>query len=192
MKKKPYSGDIRNAGTLWLINDNVLSELLEKEPTAYHKQVVSKVKEALEGMGINIDDGETYALYHDEYDALPHSAELKLEEVWDYECYEYVLDTLFPTKYKRFLAVAKNATWNGATGVKLASTIHDTMRRSYDSSVYANGYTHKGKVLECTEYHHDVPQGHPLYIIGLTEKQYDELYDTGFDTMFAFAQRYIA
>lgn len=190
--KKIYSGDIRNSGTLWLISDDTLSELLDKEPTAYWKQVVSEVKATLRDMGIDIDDGTTYALSHDEYDALPYKASLDLAEDWDDEHYGYVLSSLFPAKYERFLVVAKNATWNGATGVKLASTIHAAMYRSYDSSVYAKGYAHKGKVLECTEYHHDVPQGHPLDIIGLTKKQYDELYDTGFDTMFAFAERYIA
>lgn len=192
MKKKVYDGDIRDAGTIWLISDDVLSKLIDKEPTAYWQQVIFEVKEALDEMGIDIDDGTTYALSHDEYNALPHKAELELAEEWDDEHYGYVLDSLFPAKYERFLVVAKNATWSGATGVKLSSTIRNTMHRSYDSSVYAKEYTHRGKVLECTEYHHDVPQGHPLYIIGLTDKQYDELYDTGFDTMFAFAQRYIA
>lgn len=192
MKKKVYDGDIRDAGTIWLINDDILSELIGNEPTAYWQQVIFEVKEALKDMGIDIDDGATYALHHEEYDALPHKEEFELAEEWDDEHYGYVLDSLLPAKYKRFLVVAKNATWNGATGVKLASDIRDAMYRSYDSSVHAKKYTHKGKVLECTEYSHDRPQGHPLYIIGLTDKQYDELYGTGFDTMFAFAQKYIA
>ena len=35
---------------------------------------------------------------------------------------------------------------------------------------------YKGKVLELREHHHDVPLGHPVYLIGLTEDQYSELW----------------
>lgn len=78
-------------------------------------------------------------------------------------------------KYNRFLVVAFNCTWSGASGYSIKDNYIDCFVRNYDSTMYVVGSSKNGKYLEARESHHDVPCGHKTIIVGLTDKEYEKL-----------------
>lgn len=78
-------------------------------------------------------------------------------------------------KYNRFLVVAFNCTWSGASGYSIKDNYIDCFVRNYDSTMYVVGSSKSGKYLEVRESHHDVPCGHKTIIVGLTDKEYEKL-----------------
>ena len=78
-------------------------------------------------------------------------------------------------KYDRFLVVAFNCTWSGASGYSIKDNYIDCFVRNYDSTMYVVGSSKSGKYLEVRESHHDVPCGRKTIIVGLTDKEYEKL-----------------
>ena len=100
------------------------------------------------------------------------------------------LKAIFPV-YPHFLVYSCRGTWNGASGCGLFSSPLACIRNLGDCRTSVERYLHRKKTLECVNYSHDVPMGHSIYFIGLTEGQYQALKGTDFDTMYQFAEQYI-
>lgn len=91
-----------------------------------------------------------------------------------YEELDYFLGKVFKQKYSYFLRHSVGETWLGGSSYGFYTM--DQMKNgqflsSYDNTTLIKDI-YKGKVLELEEFHHDVPMGHPIYLIGLTESQY--------------------
>lgn len=89
--------------------------------------------------------------------------------------------------FEHYLVCAYNSNWLKQTGYKIVDSLEDAFNRSYDVSQYYSGGSSGGKSIVITEYHHDVPMGHSTMIIGLTDKEFDKLDNSDFETVIKFA-----
>lgn len=107
----------------------------------------------------------------------------------EYEYRDFISQLIKP--YNHYLVCAYHCTWNGASGYKIADSIEDALYRDYDCSQYFNGGSRGGKSMMLCEHSHDVPMGHRVVVIGLTDKEYEKLsyWDVDFKTVFDFAER---
>ena len=91
----------------------------------------------------------------------------------------YLLEKVFKRDYPYFLCHSVRGDWMGNSSYQFYSKDEvengGFIESDYHNSTYIVDY-YKGKVLELREHHHDVPLGHPVYLIGLTEDQYSELW----------------
>ena len=92
--------------------------------------------------------------------------------------------------YRTYLVVAYNSTWNGSTGYKLTTDKMDAFLRTYDYTQELISVSKGHKACELREYHHDVPTGHKVVIVGLTDKEADRLEYASFDDILKFASKY--
>lgn len=102
-----------------------------------------------------------------------------------YEFLDFINDLIKP--FEHYLVCAYNSNWLKQTGYKIVDSIEDAFYRSYDVSQYYSGGSSGGKSIVITEYHHDVPMGHLTMIIGLTDKEFDKLDNSDFETVVKFA-----
>lgn len=93
------------------------------------------------------------------------------DEVEMYDVYNYLMSQ----KYNKYLVVAFNCTWSGASGYSFKDDYVDCFIRDYDSTMYVTGSCKSGKYLKLRESHHDVPCGHTTIVIGLTDNEYKRL-----------------
>lgn len=150
---------------------------IQKYGVYYNVPIENIKKDKLDELYIEEDD-ETALLdgnsiydfdYLDSYDDIEY-------EYTDESDIEYFLSELMDSKkYSRFLVVAFNCTWNGASGYSFKDDYIDCFVRSYDSTMYVTGSSRSGKYLELRESHHDVPMGHTTIVIGLTDSEYEKL-----------------
>lgn len=150
---------------------------IQKYGVYYNVPIENIKKEKLDELYIEEDD-ETALLdgnsiydfdYLDSYDDIEY-------EYTDESDIEYFLSELMDSKkYSRFLVVAFNCTWNGASGYSFKDDYIDCFVRNYDSTMYITGSSRSGKYLELRESHHDVPMGHTTIVIGLTDSEYEKL-----------------
>lgn len=85
----------------------------------------------------------------------------------------YIMGEIFKREYPYFLCHSEKGDWMGNSSYQLYSEkdiIEGDFLSEYDNTTTIIDY-YKGKVLELKESHHDVPFGHPVYLVGLTEKQ---------------------
>ena len=101
---------------------------------------------------------------------------------------EWYDSTDYLKESKHYLVFARNCTWNGASGYKFANSFEDAIYRSYDCSIYPVERSRGKKTLVCTEYHHDVPTGHTSIIVALTDKEYEDLSRSNFESVQRFAE----
>jgi len=107
----------------------------------------------------------------------------KIDLSIDYECVENYLKNS-----DRYLVFARNCTWDGRSGYKFSNDIYDTVYRSYECFISPWERSKGKKTLVCKEYHHDVPMGHTSIIVALTDKEYEELSRSNFETIQRFAE----
>lgn len=74
-----------------------------------------------------------------------------------------------------YLVFRYKASWNGGSAINIRDNVLDVFDREYDCTINAIGSYRNGKVLECMEYHHDVPQGHRSYIVALSKAEYERI-----------------
>ena len=119
--------------------------------------------------------------------SLAQLREIDLLEYDEYELEDVMQSVIKPAKH--YLVMAHNCRWNGASGYKVANSLPDTVRRSYEASIYPQSASCGGKTLICTEYSHDVPMGARTSIIALTEREYEFInhWDTSFEDVERFA-----
>lgn len=87
----------------------------------------------------------------------------------------FLADLMNYEKYKHFLVVLFNSTWNNASGYKIFDNYFDTFYRDYDTDMHYVGGTKGGKAITLIEYSHDKPTGYNSIIVGLTESEYNKL-----------------
>lgn len=119
--------------------------------------------------------------------------DLDIQEVGTY-CDEDEIDNFFDNlmnckKYNHFLIVVFEATWNKANGYKVTDDYMNCYYRSYDCSIYVTGSSRTGKYLKLKEFNHDCPCGHDTIIIGLTEREYNRIYNLNTDEIIDFGQK---
>ena len=117
----------------------------------------------------------------DNGDYLYRYCNLSYDYTDDLEYQSFINDLMDYKKYNNYLVVAYNCTWNHASGFKFVKDYKDCFYRNYDVSQYVIGSSKGGKSLELKEYHHDVPMGHKVIIVGLTDSEYYDLEDKNFD-----------
>lgn len=117
----------------------------------------------------------------DNGDYLYRYCNLSYDYTDDLEYQSFINDLMDYKKYNNYLVVAYNCTWNHASGFKFVKDYKDCFYRNYDVSQYVTGSSKGGKSLELKEYHHDVPMGHKVIIVGLTDSEYYDLEDKNFD-----------
>ena len=117
----------------------------------------------------------------DNGDYLYRYCNLSYDYTDDLEYQSFINDLMDYKKYNNYLVVAYNCTWNHASGFKFVKDYKDCFYRNYDVSQYVIGSSKGGKTLELKEYHHDVPMGHKVIIVGLTDSEYYDLEDKNFD-----------
>ena len=107
---------------------------------------------------------------------------------WEYR--DFISQLIKP--YNHYLVCAYHCTWDGASGYKIADSIEDALYRDYDCSQYFNGGSRGGKSMMLCEHSHDVPMGHRVVVIGLTDKEYEKLsyWDVDFNTVIKFADEH--
>lgn len=116
----------------------------------------------------------------------------------DYNSYEWFEDewqefvgSLMNNKYNHYIVMLKSSKWNGASGLATFDNYYKCFMRDYDCSMYYSNSSAKGKVLELTEYSHDIPTGHNTVIVGLTDTEYERLDNMGLEEQFKFARKFI-
>jgi hypothetical protein len=108
----------------------------------------------------------------------------------DMDEWEYFISELMNCKkYNNYLVVGYNSRWDGATGYSFITDYKNCFIRDYDVTQYVTGSSKGGKCLELREYSHDVPTGHRVLIIGLTEAESNKLEYADFDTVLEFANK---
>ena len=107
--------------------------------------------------------------YVEDYDGIEYSY---TDEIEIDDTFSYLMDS---KKYNKYLVVAFNCTWNGASGYSFKDNYIDCFVRDYDSTMYVTGSSKNGKYLRLRESHHDVPCGHNTIVIGLTDNEYNKL-----------------
>jgi hypothetical protein len=112
--------------------------------------------------------------YVDDFDGVEYSYtdDIEIDDTFSY---------LMNKKYNKYLVVAFNCTWSGASGYSLKEDYIDCFVRNYDSTMYVTGSSKNGKYLKLRESHHDVPCGHTTIVVGLTDKEYKKLEDKDVD-----------
>jgi hypothetical protein len=112
--------------------------------------------------------------YVDDFDGVEYSYtdDIEIDDTFSY---------LMNKKYNKYLVVAFNCTWSGASGYSLKEDYIDCFVRNYDSTMYVTGSSKNGKYLKLRESHHDVPCGHTTIVVGLTDKEYEKLEDKDVD-----------
>ena len=122
---------------------------------------------------------DKYTLDND--DVLKDNYDIDYYYTDEMEIDSFINDLMDYKKYNNYLVVAYNCTWNHASGFKFVKDYKDCFYRTYDVSQYVIGSSKGGKSLELKEYHHDVPMGHRVIIVGLTDSEYYDLEDKCFD-----------
>lgn len=102
---------------------------------------------------------------------------------FDEEELKYILENNIGS-HPYYLTFGRGMKWNGANGYKFCRDIISTCMRDYDISLFLQE-TGKHAIL-CTEYSHDVPTGHPMYIIGLSKDEYSKLESASFNEIEQF------
>lgn len=74
-----------------------------------------------------------------------------------------------------YLVYLRGCRWNGSSGYRVVNNIKDAFYRGYDCNIYLEKSSNKGKILQCREYHHDVPTGHSSYIVALSKDEHSKL-----------------
>lgn len=105
---------------------------------------------------------------------------------WEY----FVSELMNCKKYDNYLVVGFNSRWDGATGYSFITDYKNCFIKDYDVTQYVTGSSKGGKCLELREYSHDVPTGHRVLIIGLTEAESNKLEYADFDTVMEFANNH--
>lgn len=110
-------------------------------------------------------------------------------DTWEIE--DFLGNLMNTKKYEHYLVLLDYATWCNSSGVKIFNDYKECFYRNYDSSMYYEDSSKKGKILTLREYHHDKPTGHNTYIIGLTETEYNKLENKSIEYLIDYARKYI-
>lgn len=149
----------------------------------YYDVPIKNIKEEKLGE-FDYDDDTSYILldantiyngdYVNDFDGVEYSYtdDIEIDDTFSY---------LMNKKYNKYLVVAFNCTWSGASGYSLKEDYIDCFVRNYDSTMYVTGSSKNGKYLKLRESHHDVPCGHTTIVVGLTDKEYEKLEDKDVD-----------
>ena len=128
------------------------------------------------------------AIIRDMYFILGWDIEEEDVEDWS-NCYEewhemsaynemsYFVDETFREKYSHFLVHKVRGDWMGNSSYQFYSLeeVLDGEFIGEDCSLFLENVGGRKKWVEFRSCHHDVPFGHPLYLIGLTDQQYRQL-----------------
>ena len=116
------------------------------------------------------------------------------DEYGEYDCYwttgyEEELNYIIKD-YEHYLVFAFNCRWNGASGYNITDNKLDAFVRDYDVTQYLKRVTKGNKACLLREYHHDVPMGHDVVIVGLTDEEYQKLNTFDFEKVEKFATEF--
>lgn len=94
-----------------------------------------------------------------------------------YDGLAYFFEQVFKREYPHYLYHSVGSDWMGRSHYGFYSKddlLKGRFLAEYENTTHLENY-YNGKILELKEYHHDVPLGHPVYLIGLTKNQYQRL-----------------
>lgn len=90
---------------------------------------------------------------------------------------EYLVNECFT--YNHYFIFSYNYTWNSVFAYKIAeNTPEDLFYRDYETSLYYQNGTKKGKIIKMLECSHDQPMGADLFYIGLTDEEFKKVKNT--------------
>lgn len=147
---------------------------------------------------INFFDLFTYR-YNREIDCYVSECDIAFENLEQYDDDWYVdhimekeiIDSVLK-KANHYLVYADGITWNHAAGFKICDYAEECFHRSYDFNIYLDDVSSGGKVLHAVECSHDCPMGSPVYIIALTDREYNKLINAErFETIRDFVNRQV-
>ena len=115
------------------------------------------------------------------------------EEKEDY-VFNDIMDDALKASANGYLVIAYGVRWNGANGYAIMDSRDRLFSRPYESTFSLTGLSPNRKVLEFTEYSHDVPMGSSGIIIALTKREREQaerwLFNENFKCLNAFADRF--
>lgn len=147
---------------------------------------------------VNFFDLFTYRYNHEE-DCYICECDIDFEDLEQYDSDWYIdhvkekeiIDSVLK-KANHYMVYADGITWDHAAGFKICDFPVSCFRRSYDFNIYLKDVSSGGKVLAATEYSHDCPMGSAVYIIALTDKEYDKLVNAeSFKTISDFVSKQV-
>lgn len=116
------------------------------------------------------------------------------QDEWNY----YLKDITNAKTYKHFLIVYYGANWRNQVGYKFVDDYSKVLDFDYDVSIYhlakdenkafGGKYDNKFNVFNVSS--HDIPMGNDYIIIGLTDKQYEDIVDKDFNSIIEYANKY--
>lgn len=109
---------------------------------------------------------------------------------WDEWAYKDFIHELVK-KAEHYLVFLPNSTWTGANGCGIVNSLEDAFYRDYDCKQYVKAVSKGNKAVLLKEYHHDVPMGHHVVIVALTDREYNKLENADFKTLEDFALNYL-
>lgn len=154
--------DLAEIGLSQYIHFEGLSEKRQKLLVDNHGADAYDMYFLIDSDEVNEEDIEDWSSYSQEWDEYHFKSEM-----------DYLMETLFEDRYTMFLVHSIQADWRGNSYYRLRTLeeMKEGLFIQEDSSIYLEKLQNRGKVLKLTQYHHDVPQGHPVYVIGLTHNQ---------------------
>lgn len=144
-----------------------------------------------------VEEGQEYICCY-----LDEALEMEEKKYIEYSDINYEWSDWDDLAYKDFIAqLVKNSnhymvylphsTWRGATGCGFTDDLKDAFYRGYDCSQYVKAVTKGNKACLLRESHHDVPMGHYVVIIALTDKEYEHYNNSSFEECIKFAENYL-
>lgn len=113
------------------------------------------------------------------------------DNYFDDVAFSEMISSLIDPDFSHYLIVLDGSRWNGASGYKIVKSFDSVLHRGYECSIYPVKSLQKGKVLILRESHHDVPQGHPSVIVGLTLNQYNKIENMDIDQILEYGTKYL-
>ena len=127
-------------------------------------------------MNMTAHDIDRYGI---DYDAINwKSGEFMEDEL------EWLLES-YLNSHPHYLVFAAGCRWNGASGYRFCEDIKETVYRNYEVTLTLEEQCES--CIKCRESSHDVPMGSTTIIVGITEKEYEQLKYADFDEIEKFA-----
>lgn len=166
---------------------------LDEEFTLMSIDTEKLPQEYLDDWGIDTSDETTSIWYEDAWDLYSKDLidwnDVEFDMFDEYAYREFIDNLVKPSNH--YLLFGFNCTWRGSNGYNIVDNLEAAFRRSYECHQYPMEVTKGNKALHMIESHHDVPGGHSVVIIALTDKEYEKLDNSDFEDVEKFAFEYL-
>lgn len=143
-------------------------------------------------------DGVQEIQYWEEYNLLMNHPEYYDGDEWanfeDVHCDEKERKEVLSHFFKdspHYLLIS-DANWTRAVGYRFCHNQDSILSRDYPCEIYPAKVSRGKKVFEGREYSHDTPMGGNFYVIALTEREYDRLFESSYSQVMNFADSYLS